>query len=151
MIKTVCRAIFILLKQGTFMKPFSADIKWSSTLFSQNCAQHCFKDERWLYAYQKELNFWVTYEKGSMHPADMRTTARRNFDHLHFFQPMKSQLLYFSWSVVLWLFERSECTWSKFRRTVVRSYAGASERTQMVSAYNLHYQIRFLKTYFHNK
>ena len=56
----------------------------------------------------------------SLAPAHNRTTTRRNFDHLHFFQPMKSQLLHFSWSVVLWLFERSEWTWSKFRRMLGR-------------------------------
>ena len=30
-----------------------------------------------------------------------------NFNHLRFFQTMTSQLLYFSWSAVLWLVERS--------------------------------------------
>ena len=46
------------------------------------------------------------------------TAVRRNLNHLHFCQPMTSQLLNFSWSSVLWLVESSLDGW-KYHRTLV--------------------------------
>ena len=43
--------------------------------------------------------------------------VRRNFDILHFFRPMTSQFLYFSWFAVLSGWKK---WWSKFRRTPIR-------------------------------
>jgi hypothetical protein len=54
--------------------------------------------------------------------------VRQNLDHLHFFQPMTSQLLYISWSSVLQLVERV-FRWLKFLSTAVRSYTEATKRT----------------------
>ena len=55
------------------------------------------------------------------------TLVRRNFDLLHFFQPITKQQNNQYFKAMVSLVEKSVCLRSKFRRTVVRSYVGAIE------------------------
>ena len=57
-----------------------------------------------------------------------RTTVRWNFNHLNFFQPMIKQQTSWKFKAVMFSGWR-KCIWSKFRRIVVRSYAGVTEGT----------------------
>ena len=69
----------------------------------------------------KQSNFLLLHRPTSVRQNDEISTIYAYFKKWHH-----------NWSPVLWLVERSVIRWSKFRRIIVCSYAGAIEGTWMV-------------------